>query len=58
MHPDAVKPRPFYDLRQMLEGPAHYYFKKEDKNDLVDVTVRVAIGKHCEWIHNRDIDKV
>ncbi|ATZ60071.1 hypothetical protein BK798_06365 [Methanobrevibacter smithii] len=58
MHPDAVKPRPFYDLRQMLEGPAHYYFKKEDENDLVDVTVRVAIGKHCEWIHNRDIEMI
>ena len=57
MHPDAVKPRPFYDLRQMLEGPAYYYFKKEDETDLIDVIVRVAIGKHREWIHNRNIDK-
>ena len=57
MNPDAVKPRPFYDLRQMLEGPAYYYFKKEDEVDLIDVIVRVAIGKHREWIHNRDIDK-
>ena len=57
MHPDAIKPRPFYDLRQMLEGPAYYYFKKEDEVDLIDVIVRVAIGKHREWIHNRDIDK-
>ena len=57
MNPDAVKPRPFYDLRQMLEGPAYYYFKKEDELDLIDVIVRVAIGKHREWIHNRDIDK-
>ena len=41
----------------MLEGPAYYYFKKEDKADLIDVIVRVAIGKHREWIHNRGIDK-
>ena len=57
MHPDAVKPRPFYDLRQMLEGPAYYYFKKEDETDLIDVIVRVAVGKHREWVHNRDIDE-
>ena len=57
MHPDAVKPRPFYDLRQMLEGPAHYYFKQTDEVDLIEVIVRVAIGKHREWIHNRDIEK-
>ena len=57
MHPDAVKPKPFYDLRQILEGPAYYYFKKEDETDLIDVIVRVAIGKHREWIHNRDIKK-
>ena len=57
MNPDAVKPRPFYDLRQMLEGPAYYYFKKEDELDLIDVIVRVAIGKHREWIHNRGIEK-
>ena len=56
MNPDAVNPRPFYDLRQMLAGPAYYYFKKEDETDLIDVIVRVAIGKHREWIHNRDID--
>lgn len=55
MNPDAVKPRPFYDLRLMLEGPAYYYFKKEDETDLIDVIVRVAIGKHREWIHNRNI---
>ena len=57
MHPDAVKPKPFYDLRQMLEGPAQYYFKQTDDLDLIDVIVNVAIGKHREWIHNRDIDK-
>ena len=57
MHPEAVKPRPFYDLRQMLEGPAQYYFKQIDNLDLIDVIVRVAIGKHRDWIHNRDIDK-
>ena len=57
MHPEAVKPRPFYDLRQMLEGPAQYYFKQTDDLDLIDVIIRVAIGKHREWIHNRDIDK-
>ena len=57
MNPDAVKPRPFYDLRQMLEGPAKYYFKQIDNLDLIDVIVRVAIGKHREWIHNRDIHK-
>ena len=56
MHPDAVKPRPFYDLRQMLEGPAEYYFKQIDEFGLIDVIVRVAIGKHREWIHNRGID--
>ena len=57
MHPDAVKPKPFYDLRQMLEGPAQYYFKQTDELDLIDVIVNVAIGKHREWIHNRDINK-
>lgn len=57
MHPDAIKPRPFYDLRQMLEGPAEYYFKQIDETDLIDVIVRVAIGKHREWIHNKDIEK-
>ena len=57
MHPEAVKPRPFYDLRQMLEEPAQYYFKQIDNLELIDVIVRVAIGKHREWIHNRDIDK-
>ena len=56
MNPDAVKPRPFYDLRLMLEGPAKYYFKQNDELDLIDVIVRVAIGKHREWIHNRDIN--
>ena len=56
MNPDAVKPRPFYDLRQMLEGPAKYYFKQIDDLDLIDVIVRVAIGKHREWIHNKEID--
>ena len=48
MNPEAVKPRPFYDLRQMLEGPAEYYFKQNDDLDLIDVIVRVAIGKHRE----------
>ena len=57
MNPDAVKPRPFYDLRQMLEGPAEYYFKQVDDLNLIEVIIRVAIGKHREWIHNRDIDK-
>ena len=33
------------------------YFEKEDETDLIDVIVRVAIGKHREWIHNRDIEK-
>ena len=56
MHPDAVKPKPFYDLRQMLEGPAEYYFKQNDELDLIDVIVNVAIGKHREWIHNRNIE--
>ena len=56
MHPNAIKPKPFYDLRQMLEGPAYYYFKKEDELDLIDVIVRVSIGKHREWIHNKDIN--
>ena len=57
MHPDAIKPKPFYDLRQMLEGPAQYYFKQNDELDLIDVIVNVVIGKHREWIHNRDINK-
>ena len=56
MNPDAVKPKPFYDLRQMLEGPAKYYFKQNDELDLIDIIVNVAVGKHREWIHNRDID--
>ena len=49
MNPDAIKPRPFYDLRQMLEGPAQYYFKQIDEIDLIEVIIRVAIGKHREW---------
>ena len=57
MNPDAVNPRSFYDLRQILEGPAYYYFKQADELDLIEVIIRVAIGKHREWIHNRDIDK-
>lgn len=57
MNPNSVKPRPFYDLRQMLDGPAKYYFKQTDELDLIDVIVRVAIGKHREWIHNRSLDK-
>ena len=57
MNPDAIKPRPFYDLRQMLEGPAQYYFKQIDEIDLIEVIIRVAIGKHREWIHNRSLDK-
>lgn len=57
MNPNAVKPRPFYDFRQMLDGPAKYYFKQTDELDLIDVIVRVAIGKHREWIHNRSLDK-
>ena len=56
MNPEAVKPRSFYDLRQMLEGPAQYYFKQNDELDLIDVIVNVAIGKHREWVHNRDIE--
>lgn len=55
MNPNAVKPKPFYDLRQILEEPAKYYFKQNDELDLIDVIVRVAIGKHREWIHNRDM---
>ena len=58
MNPDAVKPRPFYDFRQMLEGSAQYYFKQIDDLDLIEVIIRVAIGKHREWIHNRNIDLV
>ena len=57
MNPDAIKPRPFYDLRQMLEGPAQYYFKQIDELHLIEVISRVAIGKHREWIHNRSLDK-
>ena len=57
MNLNAVKPRPFYNLRQMLDGPAKYYFKQTDELDLIDVIVRVAIGKHREWIHNRSLDK-
>lgn len=57
MNLNAVKPRPFYDLRQMLDGPAKYYFKQTVELDLIDVIVRVAIGKHREWIHNRSLDK-
>ena len=55
MNPEAIKPRPFYDLRQMLEGPAQYYFKQIDDLTLIEVIIRVAIGKHREWIHNREI---
>ena len=57
MNHDAVKPRPFYDLRQMLEGPAQYYFKQIDDLDLIEVIIGVAIGKHREWIHNRGLGK-
>lgn len=41
----------------MLEGPTNYYFKQTDELDLIKVIIRVAIGNHREWIHNRDIDK-
>lgn len=58
MNPNAVKPRPFYDLRQMLTGPAYYYFKQIDEIDLIEIIVRVAIGKHREWIHNKIIDNI
>ena len=57
MNPNAIKPKPFYDLRQMLEGPALYYFKQIDDFDLIEVIIRVAVGKHREWIHNRNIIK-
>ena len=40
----------------MLEGPAYYYFKKEDETNLIDV-IMVVIRKHREWIHNKDINK-
>ena len=56
MNHDAVKPRPFYDLRQMLEGPAQYYFKQIDNLDLIEVIIRIAIGKHSEWIHNKRVE--
>lgn len=56
MNPKAVKPKAFYDLRQIMEGPGEYYFKQNDELDLIDVIVRVAIGKHREWIHNKDIN--
>ena len=56
MNSDAVKPRPFYDLRQMLEGPSQYYYKQIDNLDLIEVIIRIAIGKHREWIHNRKIE--
>ena len=42
MNPDAIKPKP-------------YYFKKEDETDLIEVIIRVAVGIHREWIHNRNI---
>ena len=57
MNPNAIKPKPFYDLRQMLEGPALYYFKQIDELDFIEVIIRVAVGKHREWIHNRNIIK-
>ena len=57
MSPDAVRPRPFYDLREMLEGPCEYYFTKAGEADLIDAVVGVAIGKHREWIHNKCIDE-
>ncbi len=41
----------------MLEGPAQYYFKQIGELDLIGVIVRVAIGKHREWIHNCGFDK-
>ena len=56
MNHDAVKPRPFYDLRQMLEGPAQYYFKQIDNLDLIEVIIRIATGKHREWIHNKRVE--
>lgn len=35
MNSDAVKPRPFYDLKQILEGSDYYYFKKKMKQPLL-----------------------
>ena len=52
MNPDAIKPKHFYDLRQMLEEPAQYYFKQNDKLELIYVIIRVSISKHREWIFN------
>ena len=46
---DAVKLKSFYDLSQ--SGRIELLlFQKEDGTDLIDVIVRVAIGKHREWI--------
>ena len=59
MNPEAIKPRPFYDLRQMLEGPAQYYFKQIDDLDLIEANEAfaaqsVAVGKDL----NFDLDKL
>ena len=57
MHPDAIKPILYYDLREMLEEPANYYFKQTDDLDLIETIIKVDIGKHHEWIHNREIKR-
>ena len=41
----------------MLQGPTYYYFKQVNELDIIEVIIRVAIEKHCEWIHNSDIDQ-
>lgn len=56
MNSKAIKAKPFYDLKSMLEGPAKYYFKKEDSIDLIDIILKIAMGKHREWIHNKNIN--
>ena len=42
----------------MLYESAEYYFKQIDETVLIEVIVRVAIGKHRELIHNRDLDLI
>ena len=38
-----------FDVMGMADAAA-------DEIDLIEVIIRVAIGKHREWIHNRSLD--
>ena len=59
---EVTEPKPiskkFLCRHDSINLKKQYYFKQAEELDLIEVIIRVAIGKHREWIHNRDIDKL